>query len=74
MKKYRVGVLESWTFFIDIEAESEEKAEQKGLELLTKEHLLQLTDYSKYLLQTQEFDMWEPAEFEYCEANEIKGN
>ena len=74
MPKYQVSVLESWTFFVNIEAESEKKAEEIGLDLLTKEHLLKLTDYSKDLSNTQEFDMWEPSEFQYFETQEIKEN
>ena len=74
MKKYRVDILESWTFFVDIEAENEDKAEEKALNLVNKGELLQLTEHGKNLVANDQLDFWSPSEFEYVEAIEIKEN
>lgn len=70
MNKYKISFLESWTFFIEAEGETEEEATQNALRKLDGQEFVQLTQHSRDLLGNGDLEFFAPTEYD-CVDTEI---
>jgi len=68
MNTYKISFLESWTFVVEAEGETEEEATQNALRKLDGQEFVQLTQHSRDLLGNGDLEFFAPTEYDFVDA------